>query len=225
MCDDPSCAWKARFDILSADFENAETELRAKRRLIKSLERKLAEVNGLQKFAEEVDSIFDYWRRATGHERARLGDKRRQAVTGRLRDGYSVADIKRAIDGAARDPFVKNGKKFDDLELICRDEVKLEGFMARASTDVQPLHSPPPPDQQDLVLHNALVGLREHLAREVCAPVAHDSGGEVFHCPLCPEQMYTLLFDLDARSVYCMCCGSDHRAVTEALIDQARRVA
>lgn len=77
--------------------------------------------------------LFDYWRHACGHRDALPSKDRLSAIGARLREGYREQDIRRAIDGAARAPFVNaNGKHFDELELICRNGSKLEDFMARA---------------------------------------------------------------------------------------------
>jgi hypothetical protein len=75
--------------------------------------------------------VFAYWRSRCDHAGAKPTDERIAKVVARLRDGYTEAEIKKAIDGAAADPFVKDGVKYDDLELICRNGSKLEAFMAR----------------------------------------------------------------------------------------------
>lgn len=80
-----------------------------------------------------VGSLIDYWKARCQHPAAKATRDRRQKVTARLRDGYSSEDIKAAIDGAAVGAFVNDaGKRFDDIELICRNGSKLESFMDRA---------------------------------------------------------------------------------------------
>jgi hypothetical protein len=68
----------------------------------------------------------------TGHDRARLTPERAKAVRARLAQGYTVSDIKRAIDGCVASEFHTTGG-YDDLTLICRNGSKLEAFMSRAS--------------------------------------------------------------------------------------------
>jgi hypothetical protein len=81
-----------------------------------------------------VLSLFSYWRTQCGHPTAKLKRDRERKIIARLREGYTEADIRRAIDGAAKHAFVnENGVRFDDLELICRSSAKLEGFIERAS--------------------------------------------------------------------------------------------
>lgn len=81
-------------------------------------------------------ALFDYWQtrcRASSSPPPKFTSERRQKLAARLREGYDPDDIRRAIDGAAVGAFVDDkGKRFDDLELICRNGSKLESFMARA---------------------------------------------------------------------------------------------
>ena len=85
----------------------------------------------------EVSEVFDYWKTKTRHLQAQLGHKRRQAVLGRLKQGYTVLDLKSAIDGCAKSRFHQGendrGQVFDDLSLICRDEAHVDQFLAIAN--------------------------------------------------------------------------------------------
>jgi hypothetical protein len=83
---------------------------------------------------EEVHELFDYWRERCDHPLAKLTAERVTKIRARRRDGYTVEFIKQAIDGAAVAPFVnEQGRRFDDLELICRNGTKLESFAGRAA--------------------------------------------------------------------------------------------
>jgi hypothetical protein len=79
-----------------------------------------------------VLEIFGYWRTATGHTQAKLTPKRKQKITARLREGYTLEQIQEAIEGCKASPFHmgenERGTVFDDLELILRDGGKLEQF-------------------------------------------------------------------------------------------------
>jgi hypothetical protein len=78
--------------------------------------------------------LFDYWQQRCGHSQAKATRGRLAKVRARLREGYTVEQIHRAIDGAAIGAFVNDaGKRFDDLELICRSGEKLESFIDRAT--------------------------------------------------------------------------------------------
>lgn len=77
--------------------------------------------------------LFDYWREKTCHPQAKFTGERKRKVVARLREGYTGDLIRSAIDGAARMPYVSpDGRRFDDLELICRNGSKLESFAERA---------------------------------------------------------------------------------------------
>ena len=90
-----------------------------------------------------VRECFAYWQERCGHPQAQLTTDRRGKVETRLRDRQrhhggdlhaAILDVRRAIDGAALGAFVNDqGKRFDDIELICRNGSKLEDFMDRAS--------------------------------------------------------------------------------------------
>jgi hypothetical protein len=81
----------------------------------------------------EVNELFAYWQQQCGHPHARLTPERKARIAARLKQGYTVEQIRQAIDGAACGAFVNEaGKRFDDIELICRSGSKLESFVERA---------------------------------------------------------------------------------------------
>lgn len=84
--------------------------------------------------AAAVRGLFEHWQQACGHPHAKLTENRRRKIQARLREGYTPEQIREAIDGAARAAFVNDeGRRFDDIELVCRNGSKLEDFIARAS--------------------------------------------------------------------------------------------
>jgi hypothetical protein len=81
---------------------------------------------------DEIGELFAYWQRQCGHPDAKLGADRRRKIAARLREGFTAEQIRQAIDGAARGAFVNEaGRRFDDIELICRNATKLESFIGR----------------------------------------------------------------------------------------------
>lgn len=82
--------------------------------------------------SRQVRELFDHWREATSHERAKLTSDRASKIRARLRDGYSPADLLRAIDGAAAKPEVVNGRTYDDLTSIFKGGATVEKYMGRA---------------------------------------------------------------------------------------------
>lgn len=81
-----------------------------------------------------VEEVFSYWQKVMKKDRARLTPERKSKVLTRL-SNYSVADIRRGIDGCAGSDFNMGRepgqpKQWNDLTLICRNDTKLEEFMA-----------------------------------------------------------------------------------------------
>jgi len=80
--------------------------------------------------------IFAYWQQIMEKPRAQLDAKRKKAITGRLKDGYTPEQLCKAIDGCRKDPFSmgKNDRStlYNDIELICRDGPRVDKFIAHA---------------------------------------------------------------------------------------------
>ena len=98
----------------------------------------------------EVREVFDFWISTLGKRKTTvLSPKRKGAVEKRLRDGYTVDDLKQAILGCSRTPHNMGdndrGERYDDLELICRDPEHVDRFMRNANRV-----SPQEQQQQDL---------------------------------------------------------------------------
>jgi hypothetical protein len=86
--------------------------------------------------------VFDHWRLVMNHPGAKFTSERRRKVLGRLKDGYSVDDLRMAIKGCKLSPH-HSGKNptstiYDDLELICRDGKRVEMFMREARQREKP---------------------------------------------------------------------------------------
>jgi hypothetical protein len=99
---------------------------------------------------DAATEVFTYWQKVMKKPpTSRLTDERRKAVSARLKDGYSVAQIKRAIDGCSKTPHNcgenANHTRYDDLELICRNGSNLERFMANAESNVRSSNGRPEP--------------------------------------------------------------------------------
>jgi hypothetical protein len=78
--------------------------------------------------------IFQYWCEVMGKSlsTSRLTAIRDKAIKARLKEGYTVEQIKSSIDGCRQDPFSMGDndrqKCFNDIELICRNGKNVEGF-------------------------------------------------------------------------------------------------
>lgn len=161
-------------DLIGVDLTNAEASLRIERRKVTELRQLLEDKAVGTDFAPEIQTAFDYWRRRCAHPRAKLGTERANAVKARLKAGHSLVDVLRAIDGAAFDAFVaENGKRYDELELVCRNEVKFDGFVDRWRATIE---------------HGKLsAALNAYClpAGESSAALSFEHGGWRWKCPVC----------------------------------------
>ncbi|MES2367674.1 MAG: hypothetical protein V4563_17490 [Pseudomonadota bacterium] len=87
----------------------------------------------------EVEAVFSYWCYVMAKtDQAKLTPKRSLAVRNILKQGYTVNQIKKAIDGCRRSPHHMGVNKqrtvYDDLELICRSGEKLEAFISNTGS-------------------------------------------------------------------------------------------
>lgn len=87
--------------------------------------------------ARQVKTIFSYWQERLNHPNSKLTAERQRKIEARLREGYTIGQIKQAIDGCASSSFHRGEndqrRSYDDLELICRNGSKLETFIALAA--------------------------------------------------------------------------------------------
>jgi hypothetical protein len=87
--------------------------------------------------------VFEHWRTVTSRPSAKLSSDRVTRIRARLREGYSVEVLQRAIDGCSGSPFHSGENeqrtRYDDLVLICRSGATVERFaeMAGASSDYE----------------------------------------------------------------------------------------
>ncbi|AWG45802.1 MULTISPECIES: hypothetical protein [unclassified Massilia] len=88
---------------------------------------------------DDVQDVFAHWQRVMDHPQARLDEKRAKAIGKRLADGYTVADLRLAVDGCRRSPhhMGQNDQRtvYDDIELICRDGPHVDKFIKLATPE------------------------------------------------------------------------------------------
>lgn len=100
----------------------------------------IAPPDGAAVVREYVAGVFSYWQNQRGHERAKLDAKREKAIKARLKDGYSVEDLCRAVDGIAKSAHHMgqndSNTVFDDIELICRNAANVDKFIKLAAGGV-----------------------------------------------------------------------------------------
>lgn len=81
----------------------------------------------------DVEEVFEFWKSTTGHDRAKLDDKRNKLIASALKTGYSTEDLKNAITGCTLSAYHMGdndkGAKYDSLSLILRDAGKIDQFI------------------------------------------------------------------------------------------------
>jgi uncharacterized protein YdaU (DUF1376 family) len=94
-------------------------------------------------FKTEILEVFEHWKTVFNKNSAtKLDDKRKTKIAARLKDGYTVDQIKQAINGCAASEYHVQ-HHHTDIELICRDAVKIDKFIEMSSVAKKP--SPPKP--------------------------------------------------------------------------------
>lgn len=87
-----------------------------------------------EKVTENEQEIFDYWAKRTDRFKTKLTSKRLTKIRNGLKSGYSVDDLKQAIDGCMSSDYHQGAndqnKIYDELELILRNEDCIERFMS-----------------------------------------------------------------------------------------------
>lgn len=83
---------------------------------------------------DPVEPLFRHWQTVHNHPRAKLDAKRRKRIREALKLGYTVDDLKMAIEGCARSPYHMgdndNGMRYDSLDLIFRSAEHIDRFIA-----------------------------------------------------------------------------------------------
>ncbi len=89
--------------------------------------------------ANEPFLIFSYWKEVfKKNDSAKLTPKRLKAIKARIKEGYTLDEIKSAVYGCSVTPWNNGtdpnnyGKKNDCLELICRSGENIERFAGNA---------------------------------------------------------------------------------------------
>lgn len=83
---------------------------------------------------EDVMRVFERWQQIMKKPKAKLGPVRQKAIERCLASGFSFEEIEQAIWGCKLSEFHdgknENGTKYQDIELICRNELKTEFFIS-----------------------------------------------------------------------------------------------
>lgn len=93
-------------------------------------------------FKENINEIFEFWKTTFAKtDKVILTEKRKSKIQARLKEGYSVQDIRVAIVNCSKSKYhIDQG--YTDIELICREPEKLDRFLGMNTlnqiTGVQP---------------------------------------------------------------------------------------
>lgn len=85
--------------------------------------------------SKDIEEVFAHYKtyHPRAHKNPQAAVKEWNLVKARLKEGYSVQDLKDAIDGCHRSPFHmgenEGNVKYDSLELICRNSSKVSTFI------------------------------------------------------------------------------------------------
>lgn len=134
--EDPRWGVVCRLVQALTDLEMAEQDLRQFRTKVANLTGEKERERRAYAKREIVEGLFDYWRERCKHPNSKLDAIRFDLLRTAI-EGYGEAICRRAVDGAATDPFCtrrKNGTtcRHDDLSLIFRDSKHVEDFANRA---------------------------------------------------------------------------------------------
>lgn len=79
---------------------------------------------------EQINNVFLFWKEVfSKSDRTVLKGKRETAINGRLKEGYTVDEIKQAILNISVSEYhITNGHT--DIELICRNQINLDKYIA-----------------------------------------------------------------------------------------------
>lgn len=78
----------------------------------------------------DINNVFLFWKSAFNKSaRTKLEGKRLASIKARLKEGYSVDEIKTAISNVSKSQWhLDNGQT--DIELICRNQINLDKYLA-----------------------------------------------------------------------------------------------
>lgn len=109
----------------------ARASIQALLRKDKELESSNEDSRELTESAWAVGAVYDHWRTQRSKTSTRynkISKQRAQKIRSRLKDGFSVVDLKHAIDAVALDPW-PDRRKHDDITIIFRSREQVDKFL------------------------------------------------------------------------------------------------
>lgn len=109
--------------------------------------------------SSQVQEIFQYWQQVMEHPHSHLDDKRKRVIQAALKN-YSIADLKKAIEGCSKTPFNMGdndqNQRHDELTLILRDAAHIERFIGNDTHPPTPSQSKQGGDGYDDLMQGAI---------------------------------------------------------------------
>jgi len=138
---DPLERERMRVEVLESDLRLAEDEIRHLRRSIAAYKAQLSRQTTESDHGRIARLIAQYYvARLHKTKTWKFGEKRQKTVLARLKEDYAPIFICRAIDGLAVGYYInpETGVRYNDLELVCRNEVMLEKYYQLAERNSVP---------------------------------------------------------------------------------------
>ena len=80
-----------------------------------------------------VTELFDYWKLVMNHPKAKLDNARKKKIIAAIKLGFSVDELKRAIDGCSKSPWYmgqnNDKRKYDGVSVVFKNAEKIEQFI------------------------------------------------------------------------------------------------
>lgn len=108
-------------------------------------ENRTEDIKDLSGEPDDCDQVFAYWKEVMNSDMSRLTKERKTKIKARLKEGYTVDQLKQAILGCSMTPHNMgqndNGKKYNCISLICRDGSHVERFAGNSAQAPTPIYS------------------------------------------------------------------------------------
>jgi hypothetical protein len=163
------------YQVGNTESSDSKSDIKATPRRYKSdtISKEVKNLRSREKTLKHI-CVFNYWQKVMEHPNAKPTRERLTKIAARLKEGYSVEDLKKAIDGclASSHHMGDNdqGKRYDSIGLIFRNGDKVEQFMGYLST------RPKPQEKKDVVNWNT--GATNKIERDRQGSVDSERGQE-----------------------------------------------
>jgi hypothetical protein len=131
---------KPTYEELEAKLDRQATDLQAWHARCRNLERQLADLHETEPAAGDVREVLEYWRvRVMPAAKLRPGSERWIKTKARLKEGFTVEDLRLAVDGALASDFHRQKQEWLDAKSVFGSLEKVESHMARGKEHLRSL--------------------------------------------------------------------------------------